>query len=60
MVAEGVKTTKSVYNLSRKLGVELPICNEVYYVLFEDLDVNQTIKRLMNRDLKHELDGVVF
>ena len=60
MVAEGVKTTKSVYNLSRKLGVDLPICNEVYYVLFEDLDVNQTIKRLMNRDLKHELDGVVF
>ena len=60
MVAEGVKTTKSVYNLSRKLGVDLPICNEVYYVLFEDLDVNLTIKRLMNRDLKHELDGVVF
>ncbi len=60
MVAEGVKTTKSVYNLSRKLGVDLPICNEVYSVLFEDLDVNQTIKRLMNRDLKHELDGVVF
>lgn len=60
MVAEGVKTTKSVYNLSRKLGVDLPICNEVYYVLFENLDVNQTIKRLMNRELKHELDGVVF
>jgi len=60
MVAEGVKTTRSVYNLSKKIGVELPICNEVYYVLFEGLDVNLSIERLMNRDLKHELEGVIF
>jgi glycerol-3-phosphate dehydrogenase (NAD(P)+) len=59
MVAEGVKTTRSVYNLSRKLGVDLPICNEVYAVLFEDLSVEETVERLMNRSLKHELDGVV-
>lgn len=59
MVAEGVKTTRSVYNLSRKLGVDLPICNEVYAVLFEGLGVKETVKRLMNRSLKHELDGVL-
>jgi len=59
MVAEGVKTTKSVYNLSKKLGIDLPICNEVYYVLYEDLPVADTRDRLMNRALKHELDGVV-
>ncbi len=59
MVAEGVKTTRSVYNLSRKLGVDLPICNEVYRVLFEDFPVTETVQRLMNRSLKHELDGVV-
>ena len=35
MVAEGVKTAKSVYNLSRKLGVEMPICHEIYYILYE-------------------------
>lgn len=58
MVAEGVKTTRSVYNLSRKLGVDLPICNEVYAVLFEGRPVAQTVDRLMNRSLKHELDGV--
>ena len=58
MVAEGVKTTKSVYNLSKKLGVDLPICNEVYFVLFEDLPVKESVERLMNRSLKHELDGV--
>lgn len=59
MVAEGVKTTKSVYNLSKKLGIDLPICNEVYSVLFEDLSVEKTVEHLMNRSLKHELDGVL-
>ncbi|MEX1302486.1 MAG: NAD(P)H-dependent glycerol-3-phosphate dehydrogenase [Desulfotignum sp.] len=59
MVAEGVKTTRSVYNLSRKLGVDLPICNEVYHVLFENYSLEETIQRLMNRSLKHELDGVL-
>ncbi len=58
-VAEGVKTTRSVYNLSKKLGVDLPICNEVYAVLFEGLSVKETVDRLMNRSLKHELDGVL-
>lgn len=60
MVAEGVKTTKSVYNLSKKLGVDLPICDAVYHVLFEDFPVEKTVERLMNRSLKHELDGVIF
>lgn len=59
MVAEGVKTTRSVYNLSKKLGVDLPICNEVYFVLFEGLCVKETVQRLMNRSLKHELDGIL-
>ncbi len=59
MVAEGVKTTRSVYNLSKKLGIDLPICNEVYSVLFEGLSVEETVQRLMNRSLKHELDGVL-
>ncbi len=59
MVAEGVKTTRSVYNLSKKLGVDLPICNEVYAILFEDASLEKTVQNLMNRSLKHELDGVV-
>jgi len=56
MVAEGVKTTRSVYNLSQKLGIELPICNEVYKILFEKLNPRTSINRLMTRTLKHELD----
>ncbi len=60
MVAEGVRTTKSVYNLAKKIGVDTPICNEVYYVLYEGLSIYETIGRLMNRDLKHELDGIIM
>lgn len=58
MVAEGVKTAKSVYSLSRKLDVEMPICHEVYRILYEDLSPSEALRRLMTRDLKDELDEV--
>ncbi len=58
MVAEGVKTAKSVYNLSRKLGVEMPIAQSVYAVLYEDLPPRNALHRLMTRDLKSELEDV--
>jgi glycerol-3-phosphate dehydrogenase (NAD(P)+) len=56
MVAEGVKTAKSVYNLSRKLEVEMPISHEIYRILYEDLSPREAVARLMTRDLKQELD----
>jgi glycerol-3-phosphate dehydrogenase (NAD(P)+) len=55
-VAEGVKTTRSVYNMSRKLGVEMPIVEQMYAMLFEDLDPKQALQTLMSRGLKHEID----
>jgi glycerol-3-phosphate dehydrogenase (NAD(P)+) len=55
-VAEGVKTTKSVYNMSRKIGVEMPITEQLYRMLYEDLDPKEALQALMSRDLKHELD----
>lgn len=56
MVAEGVKTAKSVYNLSRNLDVEMPISHETYRILYEDLAPKEAVYRLMTRDLKQELD----
>ncbi len=56
MVAEGVKTARSVYNLSRKLGVDMPIFHEAYRILYEDYSPKEAIHRLMTRDLKQELD----
>ena len=56
MVAEGVKTAESVYNLSRSLEVEMPISHEIYHVLYDDVSPNEALMRLMTRDLKRELD----
>ncbi|MGD8368382.1 MAG: NAD(P)H-dependent glycerol-3-phosphate dehydrogenase [Desulfobacterales bacterium] len=56
MVAEGVRTSKSVYNLSRELGVEMPISHEIYHILYDDTPPEVALKRLMTRDLKAELD----
>lgn len=56
MVAEGVETARSVYHLSRQLGVEMPISHAVYHVLYDDLDPKTALHQLMTRDLKQELD----
>jgi glycerol-3-phosphate dehydrogenase (NAD(P)+) len=56
MVAEGVKTARSVYNLSKRLGVEMPICHAVYQILYENLAPKDAVYLLMTRDLKNELD----
>jgi glycerol-3-phosphate dehydrogenase (NAD(P)+) len=54
-VAEGVKTSKSVYHLAEKQNVEMPISEQVYQVLYEDKPARQALTDLMARDLKREL-----
>lgn len=58
MVAEGVKTAKSVYNLSRKIGVEMPICHAIYHILYDNLSPEIAAQNLMTRDLKEEFYDV--
>jgi len=53
-VAEGVKTTESVYRLSRQLKVEMPITEQVHGVLFENKDPGSAVLELMTRELKIE------
>lgn len=53
-VVEGVATTKSVLELARKHGVEMPITQAVYTVLFEGRQPQQAIGNLMSRPLKAE------
>ncbi len=54
MVAEGVKNAESIYNLSKRLGVEMPITFEVYNILYKDSPPADAVGRLMTRDLKPE------
>ncbi|MBS1538657.1 MAG: NAD(P)-dependent glycerol-3-phosphate dehydrogenase [Bacteroidetes bacterium] len=53
-VAEGVSTSESVYELSRKHGVEMPIVEQVYRILFEGKSPRKAINDLMIRRAKPE------
>jgi len=55
MVAEGVFTSKAVYDLCRTRGVEMPITQAVYEMLFEGKPVQQAILDLMTREPKKEV-----
>ena len=57
-IAEGVTTTVAALKLAGELGVEMPIAQQVYLVLYEGLDVRQGIAELMRRDLKHEFADI--
>jgi len=56
-IVEGVPTTRSVMALATKYRVEMPICEQIYKVLFEQLDPLEAISRLMSRDPKPERVG---
>lgn len=56
MVAEGIKTSKSAYELSKKMEVIMPIVQQVYEILYQNKDPKQAVKELMTRDLKVELE----
>lgn len=53
-VAEGVLTARSVYQISRDRGIEMPIAVQVYRVLFEGLSPRDATLELMQRPLKSE------
>jgi glycerol-3-phosphate dehydrogenase (NAD(P)+) len=54
MVAEGIKTTRSVNQLKQKYTTDTPICDEVYRVLFEEKNPHHAVRDLMTRDPKEE------
>ena len=54
MVAEGVHTSRSAYQLGRDLDVELPITHAVYSILYESLPPMEALNALMTRRLKSE------
>ncbi len=54
MVAEGVPTTRSAWQLARRQGVQMPITEQVYALLFENKDPHLAVQELMERELKQE------
>jgi glycerol-3-phosphate dehydrogenase (NAD(P)+) len=56
MVAEGVRNALSVTRLARKLGVEMPITEQMEAVIYADKDVRLAVEELMTRELKAEAE----
>lgn len=53
-VAEGVKTTQAIYDLSRQLNVEMPITESVYELLYQNKPAREALNELMSRPLRDE------
>ena len=56
-VAEGVSTTVAAWNLAQQLGVEMPITEKIYQVLYKGVDPHQAAAELMGAVVGHELAG---
>ncbi len=54
MVAEGVKTTKSVHGLVSRMQVEMPILDQIYQILYHEKDCSTAVIDLLTRELKVE------
>jgi glycerol-3-phosphate dehydrogenase (NAD(P)+) len=56
-VAEGINTTLVAHNLAQQLGLEMPITEKIYKVLYENADPAQAALELIGGNAKHELAG---
>ena len=53
-VVEGVLAAEAVHEVAQKLGIEMPICHQVYRILYEGASPREAVGALMRRDLKSE------
>ena len=56
-VAEGISTTLVAWNLAQELGLEMPVTEKIYQILYEGVDPRQAAVELMGAKAKHELAG---
>jgi len=56
-VAEGVTTTLAVWNIARQIGLEMPITEKMYRVLYDSVDPSEVAAELMGAKGRHELAG---
>ena len=58
MVVEGMYTTEAAYQLAQRVGVEMPITENIYHVINERIDAREAVKSLMGRQKKHETEDL--
>lgn len=57
---EGYYAAETAYKLATKAGVEMPIIEQCYNILYNDFDTRTSVKQLMLRENKNEIDGINF
>ncbi|MDE5578181.1 MAG: NAD(P)H-dependent glycerol-3-phosphate dehydrogenase [Oscillospiraceae bacterium] len=55
---EGYICTRAAYNLAKKVGIDMPITEQCYKVLFEGLSAKAAVNNLMGRPKRHEAETV--
>lgn len=58
MVVEGIRTTKSAYQLAHRHKVEMPITQEIYNLLFDNSDIRNSVMNLTMRSKTHEMEDI--
>lgn len=58
MVVEGIRTTKSAYQLAHRQNVEMPITQEIYRLLFDKADIRNSVLNLTMRSKTHEMEDL--
>ena len=53
-VAEGVKTSKAICELAKKLDIEVPVSSAIYEAVYTNITPKELLDKLMNRKLKEE------
>jgi glycerol-3-phosphate dehydrogenase (NAD(P)+) len=53
-VVEGVAAARAVRDVAQHLGVEMPICREIYHIVYENKPVRAAVQALMGRELRPE------
>ena len=53
-LAEGYYTAKALHRLGKAYGVELPICEAVYQILYLDVNPKEALRQLFTRSLRNE------
>ncbi len=58
MVVEGIRTTRSACHLAKQQGVEMPITQEIYNLLYNHADIKNSVMNLTMRSKTHEMEDI--
>jgi glycerol-3-phosphate dehydrogenase (NAD(P)+) len=53
-VVEGVPAARAVHRVAERLGVDMPICREIYGIMYENKPVRSAVQALMGREVRSE------